>query len=71
MVAEVLTSLQTRLYNAADTIEAIKLFLLPSVGKSSDPSLETGPTPDLAGRSLRIPGPGQGCSGASAAPLYD
>lgn len=27
MVAEVLTSLQTRLYNAADTIEAIKLFL--------------------------------------------
>lgn len=27
MVAEVLTSLQTRLYNAADAIEAIKLFL--------------------------------------------
>ena len=27
MVAEVLTSLQTKLYNAADTIESIKLFL--------------------------------------------
>ena len=59
------------LYLCQEDKEAIKLFLLPSVGKSSDPSLEIGPTPDLAGLSLRIPGPGQGCSGASVAPLYD